>query len=64
MSKLARAPRVAVLYDESMRRITLITIVVLVIAIVIAGIVQAWFAGRGERRFPGPGITTTVTPSS
>jgi hypothetical protein len=46
------------------RRVTLITIIVLVIAIVIAGIVQAWFAGRGDRRFPGPGVTTTVTPSS
>jgi hypothetical protein len=46
------------------RRITLITIAVLIVAIVIAGIVQAWFAGRGDRQFPGPGVTTTVTPSS
>jgi hypothetical protein len=45
------------------RRVTLITIIVLVIAIVIAGLVQAWFAGRGERRFPGPGVTATLTPS-
>ena len=59
----SRALGLAVLYDESVRRITLITIIVLVMAIVIAGIVQAWFAGRGDRRYPGPGVTTTVTPS-
>jgi hypothetical protein len=45
------------------RRVTLITVIVLFIAILIAGIVQAWFAGRSDRRFPGPGVTDTVSPN-
>jgi hypothetical protein len=44
------------------RRITLIAIIVLLAAITVAGIYQAWLAGRGDRRFPGPGVTPTASP--
>jgi hypothetical protein len=44
------------------RRFTLITIIALITAIAIAGIYQAQLAGRGERRFPGPGVTSTISP--
>jgi hypothetical protein len=44
------------------RRITLIVIIVLLTAIAIAGIYQALLAGRGDRRFPGPGVTPTAAP--
>lgn len=52
----------AVPYDETVRRFTLIAILVLVTAIAIAGIYQAWLAGQGERRFPGPGVSPTAPP--
>ncbi|HZA26539.1 MAG TPA: hypothetical protein VE915_02685 [Actinomycetota bacterium] len=45
-----------------MRRFTLVAIIVLLTAITIAGIYQAFLAGRGERRFPGPGVSPTATP--
>jgi hypothetical protein len=44
------------------RRFTLIAIIALLSAIIVAGIYQAWLAGEGERRFPGPGVSPTTTP--
>jgi hypothetical protein len=43
------------------RRFTLIAIIVLLIAIIVAGIYQALLGGKGERRFPGPGVSPTST---
>lgn len=51
-----------VLYDEPVRRFTLIAIIALLGAIIVAGIYQTWLAGKGERRFPGPGVSPTATP--
>jgi hypothetical protein len=59
---LACTPRNSVPYDGPVRRFTLITIIVLIVAIAIAGIYQAQLASRGERRFPGPGVTPTLSP--
>ena len=52
----------AVPYDETVRRFTLIAIIILLTAIAIAGIYQACLAGQGERRFPGPGVSPTAPP--
>jgi hypothetical protein len=48
-----------------MRRWTFITIIVLFVLILVAAIFQIRAAGRGSRRFPGPGFTVTPpTPSA
>jgi len=41
-----------------MRRFTLITIILLFVALVVVAIVQI-NAGRGPRRYPGPGVSST-----
>jgi hypothetical protein len=46
-----------------MRRVTFITLIVLFALLLIAALFQ-WRAGRGERHFPGPGISATPTASS
>ncbi|HYH28308.1 MAG TPA: hypothetical protein VEA19_05990 [Actinomycetota bacterium] len=40
-----------------MRRFTLVTIIVLLLALAAAAFVQLSVAGRGERRYPGPGAS-------
>jgi len=42
------------------RRFTLITIILLLVALVVVAIVQ-FNAGKGPRRFPGPGVSATPT---
>lgn len=45
-----------------MRRFTLITIIALLLAIAAAAYWQIRLGG-GERRFPGPGVSPTASPS-
>ena len=40
-----------------MRRFTLITVILLLVALVVVAILQV-LVGRGPRRFPGPGVST------
>jgi hypothetical protein len=46
-----------------MRRVTFITLIVLFTLLLIAALFQ-WRAGRGERHFPGPGVSATPTSSA
>jgi hypothetical protein len=43
-----------------MRRVTFITLIVLFTLLLIASLFQ-WRAGRGQRHFPGPGISATAS---
>ena len=45
-------------FAEGMRRFTLITIILLFVALIVVAIVQI-NAGRGPRRYPGPGVSST-----
>jgi len=45
------------------RRFTLITIILLFVALIVVAIFQI-NAGRGPRRYPGPGLSSTPTATA